>query len=599
MTGSPAKALFAFLLALGLGAALPVLAQTEVGAPLQLPGVGEEDEEEAAPEAAGPQSVPMRPGAFDENIQVGVISSRAPTIGTLSGTDGLGSEIWAGTSATRAQILLNQIPVGAPSRAMGNLVRLLLLTASRPPEDARGGDPIFELRLSRTLDAGHIDAVPAMIGQATHLEGTPGIQILRAETILLQGGGAAACTNETAQRFESEEPFWMKLRAYCFAHEGLVPAARLTADLLYDADDEDQLFQDLLERLSGNDAVRVEGPFDEDLSTLHLAMMRDLNIVPSRRREGAKSLSLARVMALHSGWSGEEGHAFRLSSGEMAARAGVLGSGELLGIYEDVSPFEPELRTEQLSAAANAPSAASRAVFAEALSVDRIIGTRAETLSAALARAAETDMGASYAAALGRAARDMAPEETLAWASYNFAIAALADGNLTQAYSWFDIFNGGGAPPVRRVQALLAALIMVAPSERFAYWPDHALLWLGQADLGEMPHARLAAQLMWFDAMGYQIPTAVRERLALHENELTGTAPPPAVIGNLREAAQAGRMGETVAYALVAIGPGGPRAAHPAALAEAIRALRLVGVTADARALATEALLGVALDDVE
>ena len=102
-------------------------------------------------------------------------------------------------------------------------------------------------------------------------------------------------------------------------------------------------------------------------------------------------------------------------------------------------------------------------------------------------------MGASYAAALGRAARDMTPEDTLAWASYNFAIAALADGNLTQAYSWFDIFNGGGAPSARRVQALLAALIMVAPSERFAYWPDHALLWLGQADLGEMSHARLAA----------------------------------------------------------------------------------------------------------
>jgi hypothetical protein len=598
MTASRVNGLSALLLALLVAAALPARAQDDIGAPVQLPGASE-DEPAATTDETIPQTVPSRPGARDLGIEVGVISSRAPTVGTLSGADGLGSEIWAGTSTTQAQILLNQIPVGAPSRAMGNLVRRLLLTATRPPADARGGDQIIELRLARALDAGLINAVPTLIDQATQLEGDPDIQILRAETILLRGGGMEACSNATSQRMESEVPFWMKLRAYCFANQGLVPAARLTADLLYDTGDEDELFQALLERMTGNETISLDGLLDQPLGAIHLALMRDINIVPPVSRMDAQSLSIVRIMALDPGWYGEDGLAFRLQAGEAAALAGALSSADLLGVYRDVAPFERDRRTEQLTAAARTNTANARALFAEALTVDTIPGTRAETLSAALSPAAATDMGLPYAAALGRAVRDMRPEEVLAWASHSFAIVTIADGDLAQAYDWFDIYSRSGKPDSSRIQSLHAALAMAAPSERFAFWPDHALRWLEQADLGDYPHHRLTAQLMWFESMGYAVPVEVRERLSIYENDLVGTPPPPAVMGNLREAALAGRIGETVGYALVAIGPGGPRSAHPAALAEAIRALREVGLADDARALAAEAMLGFALEDVE
>lgn len=175
----------------------------------------------------------------------------------------------------------------------------------------------------------------------------------------------------------------------------------------------------------------------------------------------------------------------------------------------------------------------------------------------------------------------------------------MADNNLPSAYDWYDIYAQSGTEEPGKVQALQAALMMVAPSERFAFWPDHALRWLEQSDLGDFSHQRLTAQLLWFEAMGYGVPDDVLGRIEIYENELTGASPPPAVIGNLREAASAGRVAETVAYALVAVGPEGPRATHPAALAESIAALRAVGLGAEARALATEAMLGFALDDVE
>ena len=408
MTASRASGLTSLLLGLLVASAVPAWAQSDVGAPVQLPGAGGEEPESTTSDEI-PQHVPSRPGVYDTGIQVGVISSRAPTVGTLSGSDGLGTDMWSGTNGTRAQILLNQIPVGAPSRAMGDLMRRLLLTSARPPEDTRGGDPIIELRFERAMDAGLIDAIPTMIDQATQLADDPGIQILRAETILLRGGGMEACGNSTAQRMESGAPFWMKLRAYCFAHQGLVPAARLTADLLYDTGDEDELFQALLERITGNESVAIGGLLDQPLSAIHFSMLRDLAIVPPVNRIDAQSLSIARVMAIDTGWNGEDGIAYRLSNGEAAARAGAISAVDLLRVYTQVAPFEPERRTEQLTAAARTNSANARALFAEALTQDKIPGTRAETLSAALPPAAHTEMALTYAATLGAAARGHAP----------------------------------------------------------------------------------------------------------------------------------------------------------------------------------------------
>ncbi len=602
MTVSPARLLPALILALFFAAT--ALAQDDAGAPVQLPGVDDSEAETASEPAPGdaPLRVPTRPGARDMAIEVGVISGQAPVVGTLSGTSGLGGDIWEGSSATQARILLNQISVGAPSRAMSGLLRRLLLTASYPPRDSRGGDPIITLRIERAWEAGFLEAIPTMIQQATQLAGDQEMETLRAETLLLAGGGDAACGNATPLRMESQDPFWMKLRAYCFQHQGLVPAARLTADLLYDTGDEDELYQVLLEWLTGDEAANVGRAlreFDAPLSPLHFVMLRDAGLAPSAAGASMQSLSIARAMASGLNWHSDEGIAFALSSAEMAALAGALSSAELLAVYETSAAFDPDQRTRQLGAASGTNSAATRALFAEAVVVDSISGTRAETLSAALSLAAKSEFDLTYAAVLGRGARSLAPEEVLSWAAFDIALAALADGNLSDAYDWFDIMSASGLPSARQVQSLRAALTMAAPSERFAFWPVHALQWLEQADLGEYSYARVTAQLMLFDAMGYAIPDEARMRLTLHEDTLEGQTPPAVMVENLQEAAQAGRIGETVAASLVVIGPGGPRAAHPVALAEAIRALRQVGLEEDARTLATEALLGFALEDVE
>jgi len=58
-----------------------------------------------------------------------------------------------------------------------------------------------------------------------------------------------------------------------------------------------------------------------------------------------------------------------------------------------------------------------------------------------------------------------------------------------------------------------------------------------------------------------------------------------------RPPAAAGRLGETVMLVLCTLGPDGPGAAPPIALARALAALRQIGLESEARSLAFEAAL--------
>jgi len=65
----------------------------------------------------------------------------------------------------------------------------------------------------------------------------------------------------------------------------------------------------------------------------------------------------------------------------------------------------------------------------------------------------------------------------------------------------------------------------------------------------------------------------------------------PALRGGLIDAAADMRIGETVLFALLVLGPQGPAASDPVTLATVVDALRHVGLDAEARRVALEALM--------
>lgn len=581
--------------------ATPLYAQSDApGEPVQLPGA-EEEQDESAPSVPEVTSnrlvVPGRAGSRDAGIEVGIIGRAAEPVGILSERDGgFGPALWAGTSATRVQILLNQIPVGAPSRTMASLTRRLLLSAAEPETDLGTADVIAALRISRAFDAGLTDAVPQMIDQADHLAGDETLEAVRARAMLLSGDGASACGSATTMRLESDELFWMKLRAYCYARQEFAPAARLTADLLYDLGDRDDLYQVLLDRFAGNARANPSRYFDQPFDELHIALLRETGIAPPVEAIVRTSLRAMRAVAQSSAWSDEAGVGLRLAAAEEAAWGRALSAEDLLSVYASAVPLDPATRGSALNSAGRAGGVMARATYASALRAGGDPVEQGQIVAAALDAAQGAPIESVYAAALGRATRAMPVQDGLAAASADMALVALAAGDLEKAANWYGIAQGSGSARLGRLQALRAALTVIRPSERFAYWPAVSLVWLEQADLGEFPHARLAEQLILFEAFDLESDPVVLDRLSFNEDEIEGYLPPPAVLENMAQAARAGRLGETVANVLVVVGPSGPRGAHPRGLAAAVAALRAVGLEADARALAGEALIGYAID---
>lgn len=101
---------------------------------------------------------------------------------------------------------------------------------------------------------------------------------------------------------------------------------------------------------------------------------------------------------------------------------------------------------------------------------------------------------------------------------------------------------------------------------------------------------RLATVL---DALDYNVPIPLWEAASRTPQPATGHLPETGALASLAEAAKRKDTARTILLTMRAIGPGGPEQAHMIALGDAIRALKRVGLEADARALALESLFAV------
>jgi hypothetical protein len=88
------------------------------------------------------------------------------------------------------------------------------------------------------------------------------------------------------------------------------------------------------------------------------------------------------------------------------------------------------------------------------------------------------------------------------------------------------------------------------------------------------------------------VPPDVWSRLAAAGGTTVGRRPNVATMQAMRASAQAGRVGETIAYALIALGGDSPAALEADALATVLDSLLRIGFEREARRLALEAAIG-------
>ena len=101
------------------------------------------------------------------------------------------------------------------------------------------------------------------------------------------------------------------------------------------------------------------------------------------------------------------------------------------------------------------------------------------------------------------------------------------------------------------------------------------------------------ASLIFTMLEAFDYPVSASDWLTLLDGPLSTSAniPSAAALRGLRTATRGGRIGETVIYALMILGDTGPAGVSPQTLDAVVRALRAVGLDADARAIAVEAVL--------
>jgi hypothetical protein len=156
--------------------------------------------------------------------------------------------------------------------------------------------------------------------------------------------------------------------------------------------------------------------------------------------------------------------------------------------------------------------------------------------------------------------------------------AALLAGDTQGAWAWID----AGGDRVKSWQLLLAA------SDPLDSRAEAALAQL--ANTAKLPPALLHRLVTVLDALDYEVPIPLWDEVGKTQQPSDGYLPETGLLSQLKEASDHGEVGRAVLLVAAVLGPKGPADANLLALGDAVRALKRVGLDAEARRIGFEAL---------
>ena len=178
--------------------------------------------------------------------------------------------------------------------------------------------------------------------------------------------------------------------------------------------------------------------------------------------------------------------------------------------------------------------------------------------------------------------QDLAQDpQAASFAETGIRVAALA-GEDRAAWAWVET----GGERVQSYELLLGAVDPYGERAREALASGVEI-----ATRSRLPGPVLQRLVTVLDALGEEVPIPLWELASKSPEPEDGYLPETGVLSALKEASDEGEVGRTVLLAAAALGPKGPQDAHLIALGDALRALRRVGLDAEARRIALEALL--------
>jgi hypothetical protein len=535
----------------------PALAQVERRELPVLPG------ESPAPHGLGGPAGESRPGSGyrrpalpQSPSSLPEAASRAPEASALP------LDAWRGLGGAAQERLLAQISLPSPSPALTKLIAQALATDPK----GEGG----EVRLAALERAGRVEELAEALrgfGGADEPGAARYALALLAEgrgdeacAMELGAGSAAAPANSNAKRAAFLIP------AYCAAAEGDKDGASLALSLARDSGIDAGLAANAIDRLAKGASRGAVLPRSVDvLDYLFLKLGQAGGSTEIAARATPELLFLLA--------QDEQAPAeLRLAAAERAAALNIIDGEGLGSVYRKAAP--------QLAKSAQSPAALRAKLFAT-LEGQAAAKIRAESIEALLASGKDARIEIPIAEALAQANAGLAEDPQAAgFAETGVRVAALA-GEDQAAWEWADT----GGEHVRSWQLLLGAIDPVDERARAALDAGVEI-----ALKTEVPGPLLQRLVTVLDALDEEVPIPLWELAGKTPQPEDGYLPETGLLTTLKEAADAGEVGRTVLLVAAALGPNGPPGAHLIALGDGLRALKRVGLDAEARRIAFEAL---------
>ena len=435
---------------------------------------------------------------------------------------------------------------------------------------------------------GDLDGLNALLKGVPEPAVTPELRRLIVDAALLAGDAATACKQEPALRtFFPDDPFPAKLQVFCQFNAGKGREAGLGIDLLREQKISDPAFFAAADALNGIRPGKLDSlPMANPLT---LAMARAAKLaIPESAVGATQPPAILRTIALMPSASLEA----RLAAAERAEAVGALDTEALRQLYASLT-FTPQ----ELAAPLN-PTATprSRALLFRAAEQQALPAAKAEVIAKALSLAGD---GTGYFAAARLFAPQIAaikPAPELAAFAFAAARALFAAQRTDAAMAWVGLARSQGlaSEAAAGTAAALWPLAHLAAAETDRPTSANVLAaWRKvRSDLPAPAAQRRAAVLYGLlAALGDKVPN--EDWLALYDapGVVSALVPRPALWHGLRLAAEDLRLGETVMLGLASIGEPGLTQVDPTDIYQVVSALRLLGLDADARALAVEAAI--------
>ncbi|MEQ8509489.1 MAG: hypothetical protein RIF37_11860 [Rhodospirillaceae bacterium] len=500
-------------------------------------------------------------------------------------------------------------------------------SALTEPQETNAGLVLLELRLARLAAMGDWSSVQALLEVIPQDSISNHMRILSTDLALVEGRVDDACAAAQANLRTSTDAYWQKTFAFCQLRDGNVSSAYLTIDLLRETGVDDPAFFWVSELMAGNRPITPAGL--DRLTPLQLAMLRSAGrpfppqLVTNGDPTLLKVLATAELLYVADDGLDAEGLAERireardrrLDAAERAVGLGALDPEVLRTLYrseveedtdneqpvssatasdEDVSSAEEDLNLRSIPVS----TPVDRAKLFQLAESQTILTARAEVISRAIDFARNdrgqngpnvSVMGAVYAPLL----KTIEPSGDLVWFAGNAARALLAVSEMEAGEAWLELSQ------------LYARTSIEASEVAAAMWPTERQLQptltnrftplrLKRWEDSRPPGLRAADKaLVLSTLMALGEPVASEDWLDLMDQRTHSSIelPRPQIWNGLSLAAQNGRIGETVLFAVLALSEEGPEGVSPVVLSHVVSSLMTIGLEKEARRVAVEASL--------